>query len=156
MRKLLLPVALVLAGGLVFGPTLAGAQNDRGETLVVVSKTVQVKHVDLEPSGETPGDIFLFRYAFFDEPPNEPPVGTAWVKCTLHFGTVAVCTAAVRIFDRGAITGTGAIPDLRAQRFTFPVTGGTGDFQNVSGEVHARAIDERTIVFTFHLSDVRL
>ena len=154
MRRLLPLVALMLAGGLLLGPTLAGAQGDGSENLVVLSKTLRIRHVDHAPSGETPGDVFLFKYAFWDESGTNR-LGTAWVECTLDFGTVAICTAAVRIDGRGWITGTGGISNLSAPQFTFPVTGGTGDFRDVTGEVRAAAVDEETIIFEFRLGGVR-
>jgi hypothetical protein len=153
MRRLLPLLALVLVGGLVLGPTLAGAQTDGRETLVAVSTTLRVKLVDHGPAGESPGDVILFQEALWDES-QTTRLGTSWVECTLDFRTVAICTAAVKIDGRGWLTGTGAV-ELTVDRFTFPVTGGTGDFQNVTGEVHATSIDQETTRFEFHLFGVR-
>jgi hypothetical protein len=153
MRRLLPLLALVLVGGLVLGPTLAGAQTDGRETIVVVSTTLRVKLVDLGPAGESPGDVILAKEAWWDES-QTTRVGTSWFECTLDFRTMAICTAAGRIDGRGWLTGTGAV-DLTAERFTFPITGGTGDFQNVTGEVHETDLAEGTQRLEFHLFGVR-
>lgn len=153
MRRLLPLAALVLVGGLVLGPTLAGAQSDGQETLVIVSTPLRMKLVDLGPAGESPGDVFLAKEAFWDES-QATRLGTSWFECTIDFGTVALCTAAARIDGRGWLTGTGAV-DLTAERFTFPITGGTGDFQNVTGEVHEMDIDQERQRLEFHLFGAR-
>jgi hypothetical protein len=152
MRRLLPLVALVLAGGLVLGPSLAGAQSDGQETLVVIATPLRFEFVDLGRSGQSPGDIVLVKDALWDES-QATRVGTNWLECTHDFRTVAICTAVSRIDGRGSLTGTGAV-DITARRITFPVTGGTGDFQNVTGEVHA-TLGEETDRLEFHLSGVR-
>ena len=153
MRKLLPLVALVLAGGLVLGPTLAGAQSDGRETFVLVSTALRVRFLDLGPRGESPGDVFVFKDAWWDES-RTTRLGTSWVECTLDFGTVAICTATGRIDGRGLLTGTGAV-DVTAERYTFPVTGGTGDFQTVSGQVQETVLDQETTVLEFRLFGVK-
>jgi hypothetical protein len=153
MRRLLPPLALVLVGGLVLGPTLAGAQTDGQETLVVVSTPLRVEFIDRGRAGESPGDVIVAKEAWWDES-QTTRVGTSWFECTVDFRTVAICTAAARIDGRGWLTGSGAV-DLTAQRFTFPITGGTGDFQNVTGEVHEVDLDEETQRLEFHLFGVR-
>jgi hypothetical protein len=153
MRKLLALIAAILVTGLLVGSVSpVGAQAGGDETLVVVAQTLRSKFIDLGRQGESPGDMFIFKEAVWNEAQTER-VGTGWVKCTLDFATTAVCTVADKINGRGTLTGTGA-PNLQAGSFAFPVTGGTGDFQHVTGEAHVTFTAEDTTRTEFHLSGV--
>jgi hypothetical protein len=149
MRSKLLTLATAaLLVGLVGGSmTLASAQSE-GETLTAIEKELRAKFVDLENPGPSPGDLAVAKNALWNEGETER-IGTDWVQCTLNFKEVATCTVGADFFGRGNLTGTGAI-DLAAESFTFPITGGTGDFQKVRGEVHVSIIDE-TMHVEFHL-----
>jgi hypothetical protein len=152
MRKLLAPIALILVAVFIVGSvSLAGAQAEGDETLVAVSQTLRFKFIDLGRPGDSPGDFFVEKDALWNEDQTER-IGTNWVKCTLDFGTAAICIAAVNVFNRGQLTGTGAVSG--AESFLFPVTGGTGDFQHVTGEVRVTFLDEETARFEFDLSGV--
>lgn len=149
MRSKLLAAAAALLVGVVGGSmTLASAQDPQRETLTAIEKEVRARFVDLENPGPSPGDLAVAKNALWNEGETER-IGTDWVQCTLNFGEVATCTVGADFFGRGSLTGTGAI-DLAAESFTFPITGGTGDFQKVRGEVHVSIIDE-TMHVTFHL-----
>jgi hypothetical protein len=144
----------MLAGALFIGPSLAGAQSSGDETIVAVAKLLRVRQVDLGPSGESPGDLLIFKDALWNEA-QTTRIGTDWVACTLNFGGVAVCTAGFKIQGRGSLTGSGA-EDLTAANFAFPITGGTGDFRNVTGELHvAFTATQEIATLTFRLSGVR-
>jgi hypothetical protein len=153
MRRLLPVVALVVAGGLLLAPSFAGAQTGGQETLVLISTTLRAEQIDLGASGESPGDLAVFKEALWNEA-QTARVGTDWVECTADFGTAAVCTVGSRITGRGMLTGTGVV-DFQAQSFVFPITGGTGDFQNVTGEVHVTFQDQEASRLVFHLSGTR-
>jgi hypothetical protein len=153
MRKLLALIAAVLVTGLLVGSVSpVGAQAGGDETIVVVAQSVRFKFIDLGRQGDSPGDMLIIKDAVWNEAQTER-VGTDWVKCTLDFATTAVCTVVVKFNGRGTLTGTGAI-NFQAESFVFPVTGGTGDFQHVTGEVHVTFIAEDTTRDEFHLSGV--
>lgn len=153
MRKLLTLIAAVLVTGLLVGSmSPVGAQAGGDETLVVVAQTVRFKFIDLDRHGESPGDKVIIKDAVWNETQTER-VGTDWIVCTLDFGTTAVCTVAVKINGRGTLTGTGA-PNLQVGSFVFPVTGGTGDFQHVTGQVRVTFTAEDISRLEFHLSGV--
>jgi dirigent-like protein len=150
MRRLFPFVAMLLAGSLLLGPSLAGAQADGDETIVVVAKVVRFAQVDLGAAGETPGDVIVFKDALWDEAETDR-VGTDWVECTLDFGTVAICNAVFRLSGRGTLASTG-VADFRRQSFAVPITGGTGDFQHVTGQVQVTFQDETQEVATLRFS----
>ena len=149
-------VVPMLAAGVVVGMiiasiSLASTQTNGSETITVLAKTVKFKAVDLDTTGQSPGDLVVIKNALWDE--NQHRVGTNWINCTQSFGDVAVCTAAVQFGDRGQLTGTGKVP-LNAQSFDFPITGGTGDFSNVTGWVHVTSQGQGKELEEYHLNNV--
>jgi hypothetical protein len=80
-------------------------------------------------------------------------VGWARIQCTVHVGPWAICVGTFEITGRGEIVGQGMVPFGRQDvaSFDVPVTGGTGDFANVRGEVHIEDISETEERETFEL-----
>ena len=147
----------MLAAGAVVGMiiasmSIASAQTDGSETITVVAKTVKFKPVDLGATGESPGDLVVIKNRLWDQA-QQTQVGANWINCTQSFGPVAVCTAAVQINGRGQLTGTGKVP-LNAESFDFPITGGTGDFANVTGWVHVTSQGDSQELEEYHLDNV--
>jgi len=151
LRKALPMLAVgVVAGIIIASMSIASAQTG-SETITVVAKTVKFKAVDLGTTGQSPGDLVVIKNGLWDS--NQHRVGTNWINCTQSFGEVAVCTAAVQIDGRGQLTGTGKVP-LNGQSFDFPITGGTGDFSNVTGWVHVTSQGQNQELEEYHLSNV--
>lgn len=141
----------VIAGLIVGSLSLASAQDSGSETLVVIAQPAREQFVDLGVEGESAGDMFVFKETLWDED-QQTRLGTSWVDCTLNFGGVAVCKGALQLEGRGHLTGTGAVR-LAATSFSFPITGGTGDFANVTGWARITSIQdgERIVI---HLNNV--
>jgi hypothetical protein len=114
------------------------------------------------------GDVFSYRSALYQ---SGEKVGVENGNCGPHFPISAhhlrfLCSAvSSEIFGRGQILSAGTFTlDLTAQALrdgkhvfataiqdsdiTFAVTGGTGDFENVRGEIHAFSTNDKE---TFHL-----
>ena len=144
-------VATMLIAAVIVGTTsFVGGAGSGGESFTVVATAVRFKDVDVGPAGESPGDFFVEKDALWNEAESER-IGLDYVKCTLDFGTSAICIVATRLFGRGQLTGTGVV-DFTSPSFTFPVTGGTGDFQDVTGQVRVTFESEERAILEFHLS----
>lgn len=153
LRKALPMLAAgVVVGIIIASMSLASAQAGGSETITVVAKTVHFKIVDLGTTGESPGDLVVIKNGLWDQD-QQSQVGANWINCTQSFGAIAVCTAAVQITGRGQLTGTGKVR-LNAPSFNFPITGGTGDFSNVTGWVHVTSQGEGLELEEYHLTNV--
>jgi hypothetical protein len=139
MRLKLVAVAgLVCLLGVIGGTMVANAGSDitSPETFTLVGTTVKDRFADVGKPGPSPGDVVVFVDQLKDEAGAD--VGKARIQCTFHVGPWAICTAVFRITDRGDIVAAGLAPfgKLNPPPFDVAVTGGTGDFANVRGEIH--------------------
>lgn len=149
-RKLFTGVLVVLLLGLATVPmTASSAQVGPSETLTVILKFLKFKVIDLGAKGDSPGDLVLFKDALWNKTETER-IGTDWGECTLNFGGVFTCSITSEIDGRGTITGTGAVSFAEDPR-VFPLTGGTGDFDQASGEATLTAVDAQTEMVEFTL-----
>ena len=144
-KKLLAVVGVACALGLVAGTFVANAGADIAapETITVLGTVTKDRYVDVGKKGPTPGDTFMFVEQLTDES-DDSVVGKSNISCTMHIGSWAICTGTFTINGRGEIVGQGLVPfgqdDVAS--FDVPVTGGTGEFDNVRGEVHVEGISE--------------
>jgi hypothetical protein len=149
-RRLLTGVLVVVLIGLATAPlTVSSAQVGPSETLTVILTFLKFKPIDLGAPGESPGDVVLFKDALWDETQTER-IGTDWGECRLNFGGVYTCNITSEIDGRGTITGTGAMSFADEER-VVPVTGGTGDFRNASGESVLTVLGPESEMIVFHL-----
>jgi hypothetical protein len=133
MRRLLPIVATTLIASVLVGSTaFVGTAGPGEETFTVVTMILKAQEIDADPPGESAGDSIVFKDAVWNEAETQR-IGSDWVECTFDFGTVAICTVAFKISGRGQLTGTG-LTDLSRQSFSFPITGGTGDFRHATGD----------------------
>ena len=143
MRKRLVSVVgLVCLLGLIGGTVVANAGADitSPETFTLVGTTIKDRFVDVGKEGNSPGDVIDFVNRLTDE--TDAVVGKARIQCTLHVGSWAICIGTFDITGRGQIVGEGMVPfSADTTSFDVPVTGGTGDFSNVRGEVTVTPTD---------------
>jgi hypothetical protein len=153
-RRLLIGLLVVVLAGLATGPLAVSSAQGGGtsETLTVILKFLRFKVIDLGKAGESPGDVLIFKDALWDESETER-IGTDWGECTINFGGVATCNITSSIDGRGTITGTGVVSFADEVR-VMPITGGTGDFAQVSGETELTVVDEETERIVFRLFGV--
>jgi hypothetical protein len=95
-----------------------------------------------------PGDQILFTERLSRA---GTAAGTDQVHCTV-VGHALICDAVFALAN-GTITVNGKVPVNGPGRggSTLAVTGGTGRFQNVRGEVHVRGTGPHSETETFHL-----
>ncbi len=156
-------VAVVLALG---GVTLASASSDErasdGDAKVIklFAVTVQQADLDLPPEGESLGDRFVFSDDLYREKGGEQ-VGTNVGECTFlrrdtDARSVSIqCLATFSLDGKGQITVQGLITFVETQTtpepLTVAVTGGTGDFAGVGGELTVEEVSETEANVTIRL-----
>jgi hypothetical protein len=138
----------------VSGLAVAQAATDISapETIVLISHTVKEANVNVGDKAFGPGDSFMFVTKSFDET-DQTRLGGSHVQCTIQPGKDwQFCTGAFIITGRGQILGEGAVQfTAETPSIDVPITGGTGDFENVRGYVHVEFIDETTEKDTLNL-----
>ncbi|HET6691813.1 MAG TPA: hypothetical protein VFG74_13210 [Miltoncostaeaceae bacterium] len=114
--------------------------------------------VDLGDPVAGPGDLAVFRYDLSTEGKRPTRVGDAYVKCVTQFPPAgSQCEAVSRFPGRGDLTFQGLAPQDLSEDYTIAVTGGTGDFRNVRGELLIHTLSETPFAqrFTLDLVGVR-
>jgi hypothetical protein len=154
MRKRLVSVVggvclLGLVGGTVVAN--AGADITAPETITVLGTTIKDRYVDVGKHGFSAGDVLVFVERLTDEA-DDSVVGKGRIQCTAHVGPWAICIGTFSFTDRGEVVGEGMVPfGDNVAPFDVPVTGGTGDFSNVRGEVHIEPVSDTEERETFEL-----
>jgi hypothetical protein len=151
--RLTFVVAMACLAGLAGGTLIANAGADitAPETITTIGTTVRDRFVDLGKRGFTPGDMIVFVDRVTNEA-DDARLGTGRIQCTVHIGGWGICVGTFAFTDRGEIVGEGMVPlSEESPSFDIPVTGGTGDFANVRGEVHVESVSENEERLTFDL-----
>lgn len=146
-QRLLFAAAAVLVAGLVVGGvSLAGAINNGGITnkrvVTFVDVTVDQDFLDVGPPGGTEGDFTSSAgdtFFFHDELWNRSETikrGTVDGKCTSLIGTNVHCVATITL-AAGTIElsqGLSFEDEDGPSSFRVAITGGTGRYKNVVGQ----------------------
>ncbi|MEU2065216.1 hypothetical protein [Streptomyces sp. NPDC013455] len=152
-------VALATLTTLLTCTTPAGAAEPtpaRSEAeLTLVAKTTGHTIVDIADDGTIDaGDYVVFTDDLYDEDDNR--VGNAGTICTLisedHNGE-AQCTFTFRS-EHGDITATSlshGIMSNRPKNFDAAITGGTGSYSGVAGDIHGHAENASEVTLEFHI-----
>jgi len=163
-------MALLVAGALV---GTAAARGPSGTTVYgVVTKAQFVNTADgvvrgdlhnpfnvdtkaLAPAGSgkgpLPGDTAFFALKLYSHPDRGKADGSASYTCTYDFNQNGICEANVTL-GGGTMFATGPV-NFAGQNFTLAVTGGTGAYLGVRGELiatqvaHGRAQNETRLRF---------
>lgn len=130
----------------ILGATVLAATSSQAittaRTIKVLARETNFKYIDVGPKGESVGDYYLFTQDLLN-PKTKAKVGTDFAQCFILFNQAPnqppPCTVTFDFARKGRITA-------RSQA----VTGGTGQFQNVRGELHIEPI-KGGAKLTFHL-----
>lgn len=104
--------------------------------------------VDVGPSGESPGDYFVFQNKLLAPDGEGAPVGRDNGHCMLLFRTVS-CDATVKIFGKGKIVVSGAL--FSEKDNTIAITGGTGAYRTAHGQLVIDDLGNGNTLLAFHL-----
>lgn len=117
-------------------------------TLVLVERATSDETIDLGDEGDSAGDLLVFANDVYDEA-NATQVGTDNGSCIRTVAGSAYECAWTVTLDDGQIMVQG--PFLDSGESVLAVTGGTGAYAGISGQLRLAAGDEGTYVFTFEL-----
>jgi hypothetical protein len=88
-----------------------------------------------DKSGPYPGDEAVFSFNVYSDSASKKPAGAAEFTCLYAFDRIAYCDAAYQLAG-GTLVGGGAFT-FDSDRFTLAITGGTGRYANMTGDVAA-------------------
>ena len=147
-----------LVGPSASAETPTPLSHEGGDTLVVRGREVAGKDINVNGPGIGPGDYFVFKEKLRNRAGTH--VGYDNIICTVHFPSTQerfglLCEGTFTFFGRGGIEkGKISFEGMLVFReginsFPIPITGGTGHYQNVRGELHVMPTEVSH--FTFHL-----
>jgi hypothetical protein len=114
----------------------AAAAPAHSQHLVLFARQVRETLVDVGPSGESTGDSDFFEEVLRNAA-RTATAGQSAVECRIGIRTFN-CAGTLLLFGKGKIVAEGA---FFAQRDSvIPVTGGTGDFAGVGGQLEVTGV----------------
>lgn len=119
-----------------------------GRTLIFVSEEVRAAEIDINEDGFGPGDFFMFEERLFNSRGNKQ-VGRDSVRCELVIRTFG-CYGTMLHRGKGKIEVSGRLFGPRDLRLA--VTGGTGDYQDVGGQLDVLDLRGGRSALVFHLT----
>jgi hypothetical protein len=124
------------------------------ETIVVYSQTAKYHQIDVGPRGFSAGDQFVDFDTLFDNAQKTHQVGMDRVTCTYLPSKYIMCIDEFTITGRGKIETMGTLHVNAAFNKggdSLAVSGGTGEFEGVSGSALLEFFDNETFKNTIHL-----
>ena len=103
-----------------------------------------------ESGGPFPGDEALFSFILSDNSTLKPQSGSAIYTCQYNFFKNAFCDATFQL-KNGTLLGAGAL-NFNSQTFAMTITGGTGAYRGLSGDVQATPNGTHAQHLVFRLS----
>lgn len=125
-----------------------GGGHDHGHTLRVLSTNTEEAFVDVGEPDFSLGDQFVFTSELTK---RGRTVGHTGVVCTVTSveRNESQC-AGTAWFEKGQIAIQGLISG-EPERFSFPITGGTGVFESAGGTLVVTELSDTEELLTFHL-----
>ncbi len=105
--------------------------------------------LDESGSGPFPGDEALFKFGIFSSSKLDTDAGSGVYTCQYSFSKNAFCDVTFEL-DGGTLDADGTL-DFGARAWSLTVTGGTGRYAGLSGEVDATSSGEHAQRLTFLL-----
>lgn len=143
--------AMVISGAaLAAASTIRTAPAAGGQTITLKATAVSLTCIPVpgqKPGPEVPGDQCVFSENLTR---NGAPYGHNAIHCVVATTNDLVCTAAWMLPD-GQITVAGDAGSTTGTRKLLPVLGGTGAYQDASGQVTIINTSSSTSTVTFHL-----
>jgi hypothetical protein len=141
----LIGLAALGAAGAAFTSHAASAAHHRVQVLRL--HTTDLSDVENHAGHGGPGDVFTVVYDL--QTPAGAEAGKAYLSCTQATTSVSLCHAAY-VLKGGQIDVQVAVP-FTATRYALAVTGGTGTYAGVTGQVRSVATGPRKADRTFYL-----
>lgn len=106
--------------------------------------------IDEHNNGPFAGDQSVFSFEVYASPARSKQTGTAALTCQYYFDKNGFCTESIQLKD-GTIYAAGTF-NFEATQFTLPVTGGTGTYAGLTGQVQESPGGNHTEHLAFSLS----
>jgi hypothetical protein len=106
--------------------------------------------INRHKNGPLPGDIDEFAFNVYIGADLKQRVGTAKITCQYNFNLHAFCDATYQL-QNGTLVGAGQI-DFNTSSFAIAITGGTGAYQGLRGELNSAPAPHRAQRLTIALS----
>jgi hypothetical protein len=155
MRRTFGAIAGVLVLGALFGAmALSGASAGEEQELQLFAKTTEQTFLDLGEEGPSLGDQFIFHDVLRS---GGERVGHAGGACTITSttrGPQGESNCVVTLWLSGgqiATQGLVAPPTEPPVAFTVAITGGTGQYEEATGELHVMERSEGRARLTLHI-----
>jgi hypothetical protein len=152
IMPIVLGVVALSAGSLASASAQHGSR--KTVTMTFLEKNTAGTFVDVDESGgQSVGDVFVFQSDLLD-PATHAKVGTVEGHCMLitASGDLTDCDASGMLAG-GQIRVSGASTD--AETNVLAVTGGTGIYRNVRGQITTTSIDDTSSTDTLEITGVR-
>lgn len=120
--------------------------DDNLTTLVVIEHATSDTLIDLGEEGASIGDMIAFANDVYDET-NTDQIGTDQGSCVLTVPGEAYECAWTLTLEEGQIMVQG--PFFENSDSTLAITGGTGAFLGVSGQLTVRPLSDTELEFTY-------
>ncbi|MDX6594118.1 MAG: Allene oxide cyclase [Gaiellales bacterium] len=133
------------AGGDTAKVIAAGGKH--AQHLVLFARTLREDFVNVGGSGEGTGDSIFFEEVLRNAARTRN-VGTSAVECRIGIRTFN-CAGTLLLFGKGKIMAQGALFDERDS--VIPVTGGTGKFAGVGGQLMVTDVSANVVRYDLWL-----
>lgn len=148
LTRTLVVLILVAATAVALAAPAAGKAKKRKPPLkfTLIGKLASAHVVDNDPSGASAGDVVIFSQTLFNRS-GEKEVGSSRGECTRTSAPEgdSLCEGAF-LLKRGQITIQGVDPPETVTRHPLVVTGGSGRYRGVRGEItvhHVTPVEDR-------------
>lgn len=132
MRKMMLVLAILVVSLVAMSSLHASSSISEETTIHVFAHRAGLKLVDVDGGGRlTPGDILVGRTPLFNRAETRR-IGRSLIHCVFVDEQHDPHCVSDNVLPGGTVTVQGI---LTQPRFTFAVTGGTGRYNNVRGEL---------------------
>jgi allene oxide cyclase len=152
MKRLLALAAVVAAVGLTIAVVTGGASTTRGQTIHVIEHANTDATADVDPLGDSPGDVLTFHNPVFNAADSQQ-VGRDQGYCIRIKASLTGSWECnwTTILENGHVTVEGPFFDTRDS--VLAVTGGTGAYRDARGvmELKSRAGGTK-FDFIFHFA----
>jgi hypothetical protein len=153
LKKLSIVAIVGLLGIMAGGVTIAASAGDdsaKGKVIRLDEKTTDFAYVANDPAGPL-GDFLVFHADLFNR--HGEKVGIDGGTCVFTSAAGASQCVATLSFAKGDITtqGLNTDPDIPFEA-VFAITGGTGAFTGVAGELEVEQVSEELAHLTLRLT----
>ena len=127
----------------------AAAARDGSRVLILRAHQFAHANIDVNGDGFGPGDYFMFEEKLRQQGSSSDIVGQDSVKCTAA-PTTFICDGTIDLFGQGKITVYSAVFGPKDNRIA--VTGGTGTFKRVGGQLQTANLRHGNELLAFQLT----